>query len=438
MLRSAVLWFLLAIVGLVAWLSWYRVERIHAEQQLQAASRKPLSVAVAPARTDTICKWVYGEGTARAARRDFLRFESSGKVVLIGTDDQGRELRAGSRVKGPADGELLGQLLAQLDRRETAEDFNMSQAQLAQAERRAESAEAALAQAEIELELARNNFQRMQHLQAKGVIAGQQFEEAKARFNNASSALQSSQSELHAARSAVIEAKARSRQSSVELERTAIFAPFDGVIAYMNVKRGDLYSPDLVDLGSERQMLATTPVVVVDPHIFEITLDLPSFDGMAVREGQQAFVAWGEGFAPQEVLNVLGDKDAPVIPAYVYSVSPAITPGGRTVQVKLRTDQGEGVLYDGMFVVAWIVVEHKPDAVLAPNAAWLYAKEQPYVFVVDTQNNTAERRSIVEGIEGVPDSEIVSGVAPGELLVTKGRHLLVDGAPVRIVEQEGQ
>jgi RND family efflux transporter MFP subunit len=441
--RSVFFWILVATGVLVALLSWRRMDILQAGEAVQAV-RSPLVVEVAPVRQDVIHKWVYGEGTARAARREYLSFRTTGRVVFIGSDAQGRELRAGSQVKGPEEGEVLGQMLAQLDRRESAEDVVMSQAQQTQAERRAESAEAALAQAEIELDLARKDFKRMQDLQAKGVIAGQQFEEARARLSRAESSLRSAQAELLAARSAILEAGARLRQTVVGMEQSAILAPFDGIITYMNIRRGDLFSPNLVDSSSEQKLLETVPMVLIDPNIFEVTIDLPAFDGILVREGQHAFIRLNQGLLPSDVWNAPPKDGAEqsaldaAITAYVYSVSPAISPGGRTVQVKLRTDQGGGALHDGMFVVAWIIVQEKQDAVLAPNAAWLYAKDKPYVFVLDPDTGTVERRDIVEGIDGVPYTEILSGVSPGELLVTKGRNLLTHGAPVRVVQHGEQ
>lgn len=439
MVRSVAFWIFLLAGVLVAWLSWSRVEELQAQQETETAPSL-LSVEVAQARLGTIREWVYGEGTARAARRDFLRFQTSGKVVFVGQDESGRDLRAGSRVRGPGEGEALGQMLVQLDRRETAEDLTMSQAQKTQAERRVESAEAAVAKAEIELDLAERNLQRMQELRKKGVISGQQHEEARAAFANATSSLRSARSELNAARSAVIEAEARLRQATVEVERTAIFAPFDGIIAYMNVRLGDLVSPAHIDTSSEQRMLETTPVVVIDPEVFEITIDLPAFDGVLVQEGLPAFVSHGAeiiasedlgGFDPTEKFETEGR-----IPAFVYSVSPSISPGGRSIQVKLRTAEDAPGLHDGMFVAAWIVVQEKTEAVLAPNSAWLYANDKPYVFVADPATNMVSRREITDGIGGVPDSEILEGVAPGELLVTKGRHLMQDGEPVRIVRGE--
>lgn len=438
MLRSFAFWLLVLALTAIAWLSWQRVEQLTAESILETA-QTPASVEVAPARRGMIHRWVYGEGTARAARREFMRFQATGKVVFIGTDQQGHELRPGARVHGPEDQDSLGQMLAQLDRRDTAEAFTMSQARKLQAERSVETAEAAMAQAQTELDLADRDLRRMQDLRKQGVIALKKLEEARARYTNAASSLRSARSELHAARSAVIEAEARMRQASIELERTAIFAPFDGIIAYMNVRLGDLVSPSLIDTSSEQRMLETTPVVLIDPSVFEVTIDLPAFDGMLVEEGQQAVVSFSGDLLDSDVWNETSPAGREgLAPASVFSVSPAISPGGRTIQVKLRTDQAGSGLQDGMFVVAWIAVEEKADAVLAPNAAWLYAKDKPYVFVADPQTSTVQRREIKDGIEGVPQSEIRAGVEPGELLVTKGRHMLTDGATVMIVRKAGR
>lgn len=61
----------------------------------------------------------------------------------------------------------------------------------------------------------------------------------------------------------------------------------------------------------------------------------------------------------------------------VYSVNPAVNPGGRSIQVQIRTTQGADHLRDGMFVACWIAAEQKPDAIVAPFDALLYEEIDP-------------------------------------------------------------
>ena len=51
--------------------------------------------------------------------------------------------------------------------------------------------------------------------------------------------------------------------------------------------------------------------------------------------------------------------------ASVYAVSPTVSPDGRSIAVKLRTEPGTTALKDGMYVSAWIIVQEK-ERVAAP------------------------------------------------------------------------
>src|SRR5690606_8100944 len=118
----------------------------------------------------------------------------------------------------------------------------------------------------------------------------------------------------------------------------------------------------------------------------------------------------------------------------VYSVNPAVNPGGRSIEIEIRTTDGAEQLRDGMFVACWIATALKSDALIAPFDALLYEENQPYVFVVDQEANAVHRQPVQLGIRGLRSQEIVAGVEPNALLVTHGRYRLVDGAPVRVLE----
>ena len=67
-------------------------------------------------------------------------------------------------------------------------------------------------------------------------------------------------------------ARARIDSAQVKLENTSLFAPFDGVIAYLNVKEDDLFFLNSVDLRDEANALKTAPVTVIDPTSYEIKI----------------------------------------------------------------------------------------------------------------------------------------------------------------------
>ena len=117
----------------------------------------------------------------------------------------------------------------------------------------------------------------------------------------------------------------------------------------------------------------------------------------------------------------------------VFSVSPSVSPGERSVRVTIRIERGTNNLQDGEQISAWIATEEKENATVAPFNAIVSRDRANYVFVVNEADGTVEQRQIEQGIEGLSKKEIIEGVEPGEKLVTEGKNRLVNGAPVEII-----
>jgi multidrug efflux pump subunit AcrA (membrane-fusion protein) len=114
----------------------------------------------------------------------------------------------------------------------------------------------------------------------------------------------------------------------------------------------------------------------------------------------------------------------------VYSVSPSISPGRRSIQVKIRTD---GDLRDGMFVTVTIVVQEKEDVLTLPINSMIFRQNTAYTFVVDPETKLVTKRQIVGGIGSIQQQEVLEGVEEGELVVTDGRYRLIEGMKVEIL-----
>lgn len=383
--------------------------------------RQPQPVRAVPVAFGPIQAWVIGQGTARSVRREFLVFEQPGKVVFLKPDADGGDLREGSQVRGPNEDHAKGELLARVDDRDQQEQVRVAETALAETRQQENATKAELEQAHSELALARKELARQEQLAKKGSIARRELDLARSRAATSKASVTAAQARLDAAGAAVDAAQARLMLARVALERTQIHAPFDGLISYLNIRVGDYFTSSLISADSEEQLLRTVPMVVIDPSHLEITLELPYFDGVRVQPGQPAFV-------------MTSDTGATGIPAEVFSVSPAISPGGRSIQTKIRTQVSGERLRDGQFVTCSIAVKQKEKALIAPLNAFIYRNNRPYVFVVDPTNNLVEQRAVEEGIEGLKAQEIRSGVSEGELLVTDGRHRLTHGAAVEVIE----
>lgn len=426
------------VVGVVS------VKRIYDRQKsrevIAGTKPQPMPVRAIKAQRETIQSWVYGQGSARAVKREFLTFEQEGKVTYVAKGPEGKELREGDPVKGPRPGDKQGELLARVDVRDFTEQAKVAEAAREQARQQVAAVAAEIEKAAADLALKKEEYQRYEKLFRSAAIPESQLDVRKAQLTNAEAGLKAARAQLRAAESQVEAAVAQHNKALVALERASIFAPFDGIITRLNIRKGDYFSPRLVDTSSEEKVLDTIPIVVIQPDEFEITLELPYYEGALVHPGQQAFVLLGEA----ESLAVSPERPTKEMIARwqsmgkVFSVSPSVDPGDRSVQVKVRTTEGIARMRDGMFVTCWIVVREKPDAVVAPYNVFLFRDNVPHVFVVNRSKETVEQRPVKLGIEGLEAQEILRGVEPGDLLVTDGRHRLVSGAPVTVLEIENE
>ncbi len=430
---------LLLVVLAAGALAMKRLED-HATGKANLKGRKvaPLSVRCIRAQSGPIQALVFGEGTARAARREFLTFEHQGKITFVKLNKDGQPIRAGDPVKGPGEEGHLGELLASLDKREHREQLNVTGSNLVESRQQVKIARSQISEAQAQQQLAEDNLKRHEKLYRVKAISKYELDIARTRAKTAQAAVASAKARLEAAQSGVKASQARVKQAQLPMERSSIYAPFDGILTYVNIQKGDYFAPNLINSSSEEALLKTIPMVVIDPTQFEITMELPYFDGALVREGQTAIVMTSADVIPSTTHLQPGNPlQKGSVPGTVFSVSPAISPGGRAIQVKVRTEKGAQGIRDGMFVTCWIVVAEKPDAIVAPYDVFVYRKNKPYVFVVNEKKGIAEKRAVVEGIAGLSTEEILEGVQEGELLVNDGRHHLSHGAPVTILEIVG-
>ncbi|MFH1241763.1 MAG: hypothetical protein V1689_05310, partial [Pseudomonadota bacterium] len=345
--------------------------------------------------------------------------------------EDGRTVREGDWVNGPRKGEKLGEVLASLDKRDSIEQLKVAKSGLAESEQQVNAARARLSQAEAQQRLANDTFSRNKELFQKKAISRHELDVSRTSLKTAESAVASAKASLEAALSGVAAAQARVVQAKLPLERSSIYAPFDGILTYVNIKKGDYFAPNLVNTSSEEAALKTVPMVIIDPHEFEVTMEIPPFEGSMVKPGQPAIIMTSPNrFPSPSDLEPDSPLQGGAVRGKVFSVSPAVSPGGRSIQVKVLTTEGAGKIKDGMFVTCWIVVDEKVDAVVVPFDVFIYRQNRPYIFVVDEGRGVVEQREVVEGIAGLSTQEILQGVGEGALLVTDGRHRLSNGAPV--------
>jgi RND family efflux transporter MFP subunit len=421
---------MVVVLGLgvsLVFLSWLRVATATGAQRA-AAPPLPISVRAAKASRGVVQSWVFAEGTARSVRREYLVFQNAGRVTFVKDGADGEDLREGALVQA-------GELLAHQDQRSLLAEIESADATVAETKTQVAVAEAEQTRAHAEHQLAIKTLERFAVLLAQDSASKQEHDEAQTSTALAAAAVAQASSRLAAAHAKVTTAEARHKQAILSLEETELRSPIDGVVAYLNIKEGYHFTPSLIRTDSESAALQTVPMVILDPSAFEVTVNVPAYSREGVRPGQEALViVRSDAIARLAAGNVPTD-DEDFVRGTVFAVNPAVSPGGRAIQVKVRVTERVSLLKDGLFVSVWLAAEKRADVVLVPSQSLVYEDNRPHVFVVE--NGIARRRSVTLGLQEFTTQEITDGLQEGELVVTDGRFQVSQGAAVRLLGEQG-
>ncbi|WP_415301910.1 efflux RND transporter periplasmic adaptor subunit [Alcaligenes sp. SJTW-7] len=307
-------------------------------------------VEVLPVRQSELIRDVAAVGTLVARESVMLRPEISGRISAISFEE-------GQPVS-------KGQLLVQLDPA-------MAQAQLNQAQ--------------ANLNLASSQHQRSAQLSRQGFISQQAKDESGSRL-----AVQ--QAEVQLAR--------------VQLDKTRIRAPFDGVTGLRNVSVGDYVGP-----GTDLVRLEAISSLNVDFRIPEQYLaDVKP--GMPVELGFDAF--------PGQTRK-----------GSVLAVSPVVDAAGRSILLRAQVPNEDGALRPGLFSRVRLELS-RYQALMVPETALAPAGQDQYVYVVN--DGRAERRQVQVGVREQGWVQVTGNLQAGDSVLVAGLQKVRDGVPVDIQE----
>jgi len=107
-----------------------------------------------------------------------------------------------------------------------------------------------------------------------------------------------------------------------------------------------------------------------------------------------------------------------------------------TIRLKATFDNADNRLWPGQFANVVLFVATQPNAILVPSEAVQTGQNGQFVFVVKADMKV-EMRPVVLG-RLVGNQQAVTGVHPGESVITDGQSRLVPGATVQVVETPQQ
>jgi membrane fusion protein, multidrug efflux system len=213
-----------------------------------------------------------------------------------------------------------------------------------------------------------------------------------------------SQEEYDQIRNEVGVLRAEVQRIDAQITRTEIRAPFDGTIGLRAVSLGSF-------LSSQSQVATLRQI---DP--IKLDFDVPERHAGRVRVGDVV------GF---QVEGSPGEHRATV-----YALEPGISADTRTLRVRARGPNREGLLRPGGFAQVSVTLEEIADALMVPTTAIVSAQDRTMVFVI--REGKAESRPVQTGVRTAGRVQIVSGIEAGDSVITTGLQMVRPGAAVEV------
>jgi multidrug efflux pump subunit AcrA (membrane-fusion protein) len=88
----------------------------------------------------------------------------------------------------------------------------------------------------------------------------------------------------------------------------------------------------------------------------------------------------------------------------------------------------------GMFATVSLVTNSRVDVPVIPRSTLINTYGSWIVFTLPPGSAAVRRREVTLGLESEEMVEILSGLEPGEQVISAGQNFLSDGDPVRVVE----
>ncbi|HPR11541.1 MAG TPA: efflux RND transporter periplasmic adaptor subunit [Bacteroidales bacterium] len=328
------------------------------DQNLTADVEIPVTVEDLKPRP--IEEYVNTTGTAFPKGEIELKSKIAAAYYLEKNPQTGKMWQLGDRIK-------TGMLIARLEDEEYVNSVKMETNQL-------------------NMELMETELRKQESLYEKGGVTLKELKTAEINYENAKTTVEN---------------------SKLQLQKTRIVAPIDGVIVDLP------YYTRGTEVAS-----GVTIAKIMDYKTMYMDVQLPEKYITVIKPGQKV-----------NLTNYTIPNDT--IIGNITQLSPAIDPDTRTFKGTIAVDNNEYLLRPGMFVKADIITARKDSAIVIQKSIILSRQRGKTVFTVD--RGTAVEKVIVTGLENLTEVEVIRGLVKDERIVTSGFETLSNRSKVKII-----
>jgi HlyD family secretion protein len=332
-------------------------------------------------------------------------------------------VQRGARVK-------KGQLLADLENKDLSAAAESSKGDFEQADANyVTTVNASLPQqiqkAQLDAVAAKSNFEAQQkvyesrkELFQQGAIPRKDLDSAEVAFLQARSQNEQAQKQLadlqrvgkeqtlKSVQGSRASAEGRMRGAEAQLSYSRITSPIDGVVTDRPLFEGDLATANqpLLTVMNTSRLIAKAHIAQSEAAVLKVgnpaELKIPALEGP--------------------------------VKGRVSLVSPALDPGSTTIEVWVEASKPDPALKPGMTVQLSMTAKTVKDALVVPTPA-IYKNPEgtDYVLLVGSDGH-ARLKTVQVGVRNAEFTQIVSGVAAGDPVISSGGYGLPDNTQVKV------
>ena len=417
---------------------------------------------------------VSASGKIQPKRLVNITAETAGRVVNLAVNE-------GDRVH-------VGQFLLQIDPKSLRTRVDSGEASLQVAQASLEQMRQSVETARVQLDQARQNLARQQTLWKQQLTTRESLERAENDVRTAESSLQEREKSAHAQDSRIMQERATLDNAKYDLSKVRIESPIEGIVTRRNIQEGETAMIGTMNnAGTVLLTLADMSIIQAEVEVDEtnipnvqlgqtakITIDaIPdrSFQGHVTEIGNSPIQTTSGGGAGTQATNF---KVVVVLDEKVPEVRPGFT---CTADIKTATRQGVVAVPIPSVAVRELIYEangqiyRDPQALKRRRRSFFSSsnssstssgsgtssessyqplpdlkpgqtrKEVEGVFVVREKEKRVEFVPIKMGIAGDKFFEVLSGVKPGDEVVTgpyNSVRNITDGDPVKVDNKRNQ
>ena len=201
------------------------------------------------------------------------------------------------------------------------------------------------------------------------------------------------------------------RSAAAQLSYSLIKSPIDGVVTDR-----PLYEGDLATANQPLLTVMNLSRLIAKSHI-------PQTQAASLKAGN-----------PAEI-KVAG-LDEPV-KGRVSLVSPALDPGSTTVEVWVEARKPNPAMRPGITVSVSMTAKTAKDALVVPTSGVFKNSEGAEYVMLAGSDEKAHQKVVQVGIRSTDQVQIVSGINPGDPVITSGGYGLPDATQIKI-EKPGE